>query len=148
MKTVARVSSLMMLLSCITLSATVPPESGDLSATIPFEFVLDGKTMPAGNYLIRANEAAGKIELCEDGVYCRTMTVTASEAREMSSKAAIVFLHNGATYHLSQLLSDKAYNVTRADNHAAGSHSKLTRIDAQPLCIHREARSGRAVGWH
>ncbi len=148
MTTVARVSSLMMLLSCITLSATVPAEPGDLSATIPFEFVLDGKTMPAGNYLIRAHEAAGKIELCEDGVYCRTMTVTASEAREKSQKAAIVFLHDGATYHLSRLSSDKAYDVTRAGNHAVGSSSKLTRIDARPLCIHREARFGRAAAWH
>ena len=148
MKTVARVSSLMMLLSWITLSATVPPESGDLCAAIPFAFVLDGKTMPAGNYLIRANEAAGNIEVCEDGVYCRTTTVTASEAREKRSKAAIVFLHDGATYHLSQLSSDKAYEVTRVDNHAVGSSSKLTRIDAHPVCIHREARSGRAVAWH
>lgn len=138
----------MMLVSGIALSANVPPEAGDLSAVIPFAFVLDGKTMPAGNYLIRANEAAGKIEVCEDGVYCRTTTVAASQGQEKSSKAGIVFLHDGADYHLSRLSSDKAYEVTRAANRAAGSPSKMTRIDTQPLCIHREAQSGRAVTWH
>ena len=96
----------------------------------------------------RKMKAEGKIEVSEDGVYCRTTTVAASQGREKSSKVGIVFLHDGATYHLSQLSSDKAYETARTSRHSADSAAKLTRIDARPLCIHHEARSGRAVAWH
>ena len=152
MKIAARLSSLMILISCVSLSAIVPPEPGDISATIPFEFVLDGKAMPAGNYLIRADEATGNVEICEDGVYCETVAATPTQARGKGSKARIVFMRDGARYYLCALFSDQGahYEVTRIEDRAAGSPraSESTQIEARPLCIHKARGSGRALAWH
>ena len=62
MTTITRASLITLIFSTLSFAGMFPPQEGDLTAEIPFEFVLQGKTLPAGNYIIRA-EKSGKVEV-------------------------------------------------------------------------------------
>ena len=54
MTTITRTSIIALIFSTLSFAGIFPPQEGDLTAEIPFEFVLQGKTLPAGNYIIRS----------------------------------------------------------------------------------------------
>ena len=91
MTIITRTSIIALIFSTISFAGIYPPQEGDLTAEIPFEFVLQGKTLPAGNYIMRAEED-GNIEICEDGVYCETVRARVKSGEK--SMGRIEFRHD------------------------------------------------------
>jgi hypothetical protein len=151
MTTITRASLIALIFSTLSFAGIYPPREGDLTAEIPFEFVLQGKTLPAGNYIIRT-EKSGQVEVCEDGVYCETVMTRVQPGDK--SMGRIEFRHDGAAYHLSLL---EAPAGTRHQMPAepepmillsGDSDESVTSVEARPLCIHTHTGMGLAAAWH
>ena len=121
-------------LAALTLSAGIfPPEKGDLAASIPFSFRIGSSVMAAGEYIIRADER-GHIELCEDGVYCTTMTTSGSSIQGQNPD--LMFAKFGTEL--------KFVGIT-----AGGKKDQdtTTFVSARKLCVH-DSKGGLGVNWH
>ncbi len=60
----------------LSFAGLYPPQKGDLAVSIPFAFHIDGKTMQAGEYIVRADTERNVLIVCEDGVYGATVEVS------------------------------------------------------------------------
>ncbi len=151
MTTITRTSIIALFFSTFSFAGIFPPQEGDLTAEIPFEFVLQGKTLSAGNYIMRAEED-GQVEICEDGVYCETVKTYARSREKVSGR--IEFRHDGAAYHLTVL------QVPTGTRHqmpsepepmilpSGDSDESITTVAVRPLHIHTHAGSGLTPAWH
>ena len=151
MTTITRTSLVALIFSTISFAGIFPPQEGDLTAEIPFQFVVQGKTLPAGNYIIRAEES-GQVEICEDGVYCETVTTRVRPGE--TSMGRIEFRHDGAAYHLL-LLEGPAGTRHHLPAEpepmilpSGDSDESITSVQARPLCIHTHTGTGLAPAWH
>jgi hypothetical protein len=94
--------SLLLALTAISVSA----QSGRSKINIPFSFIVDQKTLPAGEYTVERNRRdSDKVWLIQSsdghaGVYVMTMFSHASKTQE---KLRLVFHQYGAQYFLSQI---------------------------------------------
>jgi len=77
----------------------IPAEAADISAKIPFSFVVNGKTLPPGTYHVTTSFAAGALLVrgTSSGVFAMG---TAMESRD--SDAKLVFHKYGDQYILRQ----------------------------------------------
>ena len=80
-----------------------------IRATIPFDFIVRGKTLPAGNYEIR------RITDSPEGLVIRNVNEKRDHAmfqtepvepREIPNRSEIVFHRYGDSYFLSEILTD------------------------------------------
>jgi hypothetical protein len=80
-----------------------------IRATIPFDFIVRGKTLPAGNYEIR------RISDSPEGLVIRNVNEKRDHAmfqtepvepREIPNRSEIVFHRYGDSYFLSEVLTD------------------------------------------
>ena len=151
MTTITRTSIIALIFSTLSFAGIFPPQEGDLTAEIPFEFVLQGKTLPAGNYIIRAEES-GQVEICEDGVYCDTVKTRVQHGEK--SMGRIEFRHDGAAYHLSMF---EGPTGTRHQMPAepepmiplsGDADESITSVAVRPLHIHTHSGMGLAAAWH
>ena len=151
MTTITRTSIIALIFSTLSFAGIFPPQEGDLTAEIPFQFVLQGKTLPAGNYIIRA-EDDGQIEICEDGVYCETVKTYARPAA--TALGRIEFRHDGTAYHLTvlQAAAGMRHQMPAEPEPmilpSGEADESITAIDARPLCIHTHAGTGLTPAWH
>jgi hypothetical protein len=79
-----------------------------IRTTIPFDFIVSGKTLPAGNYEI------GRINDSPEGLVMRNVTdkhdhvmfqTEAVAAMKIPSKSEVVFHRYGDTYFLSEVIT-------------------------------------------
>ena len=151
MTTITRTSILTLIVSTLSFAGIFPPQEGDLTTEIPFAFVLQGKTLPPGNYIIRAEEN-GQVEICEDGVYCETVKTYVRPGEEAASR--IEFRHDGLAYHLSviEVSAGRRHQVPAEPEPmilpSGDDDESITSIEARPLCIHSHAGGGLAPAWH
>ena len=97
-------------------SACIAQISGDVVAVIPFPFVVAGRTLPAGRYIVSpVNDKTLKIhESMGPGVFVPTHAAQRSES-DTSSK--LVFHRYQGTYFLSQVWTtgnDRGREVSRS----------------------------------
>jgi hypothetical protein len=150
MTTITRTSIIALIFSTLSFAGIYPPQEGDLTAEIPFQFVLQGKTLPAGNYIMRADE--GQVEICEDGVYCETVK-TYSRAGEKAA-GRIEFRHDGTAYHLTvlQVVAGMRHQMPAEPEPmimpSGDGDESITSIEARPLCIHNHAGTALTPAWH
>ena len=146
MTTFTRTSILALLFSTLSFGGIYPPQEGDLTAEIPFQFVVNAKTLPAGNYIIRAGQN-GQVEVCEDGVYCETVRTRVQSGTKEALR--VEFRHDGAAYHLSllQATGGAQHDIPSSQEAAHGSDNATTSIEARPLCVHDHTASA-APTWH
>ncbi len=94
--------SLLLALTAISVSA----QSVRSKINIPFNFIVDQKTLPAGEYTVEPNRKdSDKVWLIQSsdghtGVYVMT---TPGHASKMQEKVKLVFKKYGAQYFLSQI---------------------------------------------
>ena len=151
MTTLIRTALIALIFSTLSFAGIFPPQEGDLTAEIPFQFVLQGKTLPAGYYIIRADKS-GKVEICEDGVYCEAVTTYVRSGEK--SMGRIEFRHDGTAYHLA-LLADPSGTRHQLPSEpeplilpSGDDDESVTSVEARPLCIHTHAGMGLAPAWH
>lgn len=151
MTTLIRTSIMILIASTLSFAGIIPPQEGDLTADIPFQFVLQGKTLPAGYYIIRAEED-GQVQICEDGVYCES--VKTHKRNGQNGAGRIDFRHDGLAFHLS-LLTDPAGAEHRFPAEpeplilpSGDDDESVTSVEARPLCMHNHAGMGLTPAWH
>jgi hypothetical protein len=108
---------------------------------VPFEFIVNGKTLPAGRYRVQRqfSDSDSVFYIGREGGAEGT-SFTTSSALDMSApnNAALVFHHYGSTYYLSEILTgsrNTGYRlpVSRAERAAARVQaSAASTAGAQP----------------
>jgi hypothetical protein len=80
----------------------------ELRATIPFDFSVRGKTLPAGKYEVRrVNDSPEALIISHEGSQAREHAIFNTEsldARKIPDRGQIVFHRYGDTYFLSEIL--------------------------------------------
>ncbi len=121
-------------ITALTASAGVfPPTEGDLAASIPFSFQVEDVVMSAGEYVIRVDEQ-GRMQVCEDGVYCAALTI--GDSRVQGQAQNLVFVTSGSQLQLVGI-GESQPNVSKSG----------TVVPTHELCIHNDL-SGLTVSWH
>lgn len=144
----------LVLLPALLEGALFPPVEGDLCATIPFEFIVGGKTLPAGNYVMRVGGEGGIVEICEDGVYCQTIASSPVEVASAPAGPELAFRKYGNQYFLSQIWPGGRVgrHLPQSSVEPAVNQSIRTweaaYVAARPTCIHENAGMGLASTWH
>ena len=117
-----------------TASAAMLPRQGDRAATINFSFVVGKQVMAPGEYIVRT-EGNGMIRVCEDGVYCASVTM--HDATPGADDAVLIFAESGDAKRLLSL----------ADESADTKRANYTAVSTRELCVHTS--EGSAVKtWH
>ncbi len=124
-----------------------PPRQGDLAASIPFEFGAAGKSMPAGEYIIRNDSDTGKLLICEDGVYCADVQVLVAPRAESGSLMRLVFQKSGGRLHLKAVEGLDGDSVRLPDCRSIqdGQQCETVAVPARVLTITRIP--GVGVSW-
>ena len=78
-----------------------------LKADVPFAFVVDGNTLPSGQYIIRTSTSAGRF-LSISGAGKGPMFFLANTCRstKASAQSKLVFIHAGDGYFLSEMWTE------------------------------------------
>jgi hypothetical protein len=99
------IGSVLMVLVAATAQAQLPGTA--IRATIPFDFKVEGRTLPAGNYEIRRindDESIGLLIRNVDDKHDKAMFETEPvEMRDISGKDVLVFNRYGDVYFLSEV---------------------------------------------
>lgn len=138
----------------LAVGSLFPPVQGDLCANIPFEFIVGGKVLPAGNYVVRINNETGLVEVCEDGIYCESIVTSPVEAVQAPAQAELAFRKYGDQYFLSQIWSTGRVGRHLPDSSLQPNVTEAIRtweaafVEARPMCIHQNAGLGVTPTWH
>jgi hypothetical protein len=150
MTTLIRTSIITLITATLSFAGIIPPREGDLTANIPFQFVLQGKTLPAGYYIIRA-EKDGQVQICEDGVYCESVKTYTKSGENGAGR--IEFRHDGTAFHLS-LLADPTGTRHQVPIDeplilpSGDGDESVTSVEVRPLYMHSHTGMGLAPAWH
>ena len=106
-----------------------------MKVTVPFDFVITHKTLPAGDYVVRRRIAGARVVLAiqnedkNESAYLIPHTV---QARDLQPESKLIFNQYGDQYFLSQVwLAGR------------GSGDELTKTSRERL-LHREMAKGRS----
>ena len=89
-KQVLRISTLAVLFTMLARAGIYPPNSGDITVAVPFDFVVGSQTLRAGEYIVRNETEEGTLQICEDGIYCVTVQTQAVQAGTEAPRTAAV----------------------------------------------------------
>ena len=93
-------------LALLMVAGSAYAQSVNLKATVPFNFAIEGRTLPAGNYSIQSmDSASGRVLLVRGDQKDSTSLIMthAVEARQASKQTKLVFRQYGTRYFLSQV---------------------------------------------
>ncbi len=97
---------LMVTLALAAASAVVAngQSKGRMVVQVPFDFVIDGKTLAAGDYRVAASDQLGQTIAIRNNAGDGALRLTSSTARSEREKSAkLVFHRYGSTYFLAQV---------------------------------------------
>jgi hypothetical protein len=91
-------------LGLLLASAPVYAQTINLKADVPFDFVVNGHTLPSGEYTIRSGNSAGRV-LSLSGAEAGPMFFMANTCRSSkeSAQTKLVFIHDRDGYFLSEM---------------------------------------------
>ena len=151
-KQMVRISTLSVLFTMLATAGIYPPNSGDITVAVPFDFVVGSQTLRAGEYIVRNEAEKGILQICEDGVYCVTVQTQAVQAEEETPvQPQLVFRQYGDQHMLAQIWSPRHRGIQlaeapHANQVASGGLVRETGVNARELCIH--TNKGFAPAWH
>ena len=93
--------SILMVLSALSANAQ---KGGSFAVTVPFDFTVSGKTLPAGQYVFaRSAQASSEVIMIrskERGAYVQTKQV---QSQDIQEKTKVMFKRYGDQYFLFQI---------------------------------------------
>jgi hypothetical protein len=81
----------------------VPASAAEMSCRIPFSFIVNGKTLPAGTYTIGNSNGVLLLNGRKDGVF--VLSTGTSRAADRSGHGSVVFSKSGSRYDLIEIWS-------------------------------------------
>lgn len=145
---------ILFLLPRLAIGSLFPPAEGDICATIPFEFIVGDKVLPAGDYILRVNDESGLVEICEDGVYCESVVTSPVEAAYAPNTPELAFRKYGNQYFLSQIWLPGHTGRHLPESSVQPNCNDAIRtweaafVQARPVCIHKNIELSLAPTWH
>ena len=101
-----------LVLMVISAVGSANAQTSSINISIPFDFVVENQTLPAGEYSIQS-AVGGRIMLrSHDGANATTVLTLPVKSQQASSETKLVFKRFGDQYFLSQVWSQGA-NVGR-----------------------------------
>ena len=82
---------------------SITASAQDMTCRVPFGFIVNGKTLPAGHYTVANNNGMLLIRNERDGAM--VLGIPAGRRIDKASKASLVFLKTGSRYDLSEIWS-------------------------------------------
>ena len=152
MKQGVRVASLSVLFTVLGVAGIYPPNPGDMTVSIPFDFVAGGQSLRAGEYIVRNEADKGTLQICEDGIYCVTVqTQAVGAAQEASAQMQLVFQQYGDQRLLARIWSPRHGGIQltgtpHANQVASAGLVRETCVKARELCFH--TNKGFTPTWH
>lgn len=141
--TIVATFSLIVILTALGIAAGL---GRSVTANIPFEFTVSGKTLPAGKYDV-TNGTTQAMLIIRNAVSGKAAAVITQKAEgKMDDKARLAFRRYGNQYFLASI-SD-GYNarelpVTKAERNAARSGDHLAMNGAKPEIVSVSATAGQ-----
>ncbi len=107
MKTRALVMAAVMALTAMATTRVAQAQNA-IAVNVPFDFVAGGKTLPAGEYSVRASGAGNTLILIDrkDTSVSALIITHAVVSRDMQTESKLVFNRYGDRYFLSQVWSE------------------------------------------
>lgn len=137
-------------ISPAAMAGVYPAAPGDITVSVPFEFIAGGKALPAGEYILRKS-AAGALQVCEEGIYCVTVQASVAPTAEAPAEPQLIFQEYSGRFVLTQVWSPR-YGALQISGHndnqllADARPANETCIHARELCLH--LNQGLAPAWH
>jgi len=149
MKQGVRVASLSVLFTVLGLASVYPPNPGDMTVSIPFDFVVGSQSLRAGEYIVRSEADQGTLQICEDGIYCVTVQTQVVRAEEQApGQPQLVFHQYGDQHLLARIWSPRhgGIQLPNANQVASAGVVRETCVNARELCFHTS--KGFTPTWH
>ncbi len=143
--TIIKAIAILAVTASLSFGGLYPPQQGDLAVSIPFAFQIDGKTMQAGEYIVRTDTERGVLHVCEDGVYCTSVEVTNLELDSEDGELQLVFTKHDGRYYLSLVRCEMGDCVELPLLHSIAEDDSIERVKARKLVIHQF--NGLGVSW-
>jgi hypothetical protein len=102
----------LLILSVMTLfltAASALAQSVNLKANVPFDFIVNGRTLPSGTYAIRSLQTGSSVAVQVQNVDSKESLIalpSRTQARTIPSESKLVFHRYGQTYFLSQVFME------------------------------------------
>jgi hypothetical protein len=121
--------------------------SRPLKANVPFDFIVNGKTLPAGEYIVVPSNTPGLLLLRTWEAKQSAAVVTRAGAVEAKSKPSLVFRRYSNQYYLAKVVGDTSANElwqSKAEREAAkGGRDHLAKGGTAPEIITISAQLGQ-----
>lgn len=118
-----------------------------LKANVPFDFIVNGKTLPAGQYTVVPSNTAGLLLLRNWETKQSAAVMTKVSADRSASKPVLVFHRYGNQRFLAQIVSDTSVNElpqSKAEREAAkGGRDHLAQSGTAPEIVTISAQLGQ-----
>jgi hypothetical protein len=117
-KIVSALAGLILLLAAASVQAgnTLSPR---MHVTVPFQFAVNGKTLPAGIYVVELNIERRTVLLHTDGQPSILLLAMGKESLEVPKQSRLVFHRYGTSFFLTEVWTEgnPAGRVFAASNH-------------------------------
>lgn len=118
-----------------------------VTANVPFDFMVNGKTLPAGQYTIEPSAANGNTLLIRNREAQQGVIVIAQVCEVGDAKSQLVFRRYGNQYFLAKVIGQTSANElmkSKAEREAArANRDHLAQHDAAPEIITVSAQIGQ-----
>lgn len=141
--TIVATFSLIVILTALGIAAGL---GRSVTANIPFDFTISGKTLPAGKYNVTNGTTQDMLIIRNAETGKGAAVITQKAEGKMDDKARLVFHRCGNQYFLASISDGyKALElpVTRAERNAAGGDDHLAMNNAKPELVSVNATAGQ-----
>ena len=147
MKTRALVMAAVMALTAMAMTRVAQAQNA-IAVNVPFDFVAGGKTLPAGEYSVRASGAGNTLILIDrkDTSVSALIITNAVVSRDMQTESKLVFNRYGDRYFLSQVWSEGNSQGRQLLKTAREKEAALTaniETEGQVILVAELARTNR-----
>ena len=127
------VKGVALFLSLITCGVSVSAQSRyRVTVQVPFEFVLNGQTLAAGEYAIERTDPAKPNTLTlkrTEGGVVRVIITQRVERENPSTESSLIFIRRGGTHYLFQVWNVGAMNGSEIPSARKGERNDQQRKD-------------------
>ena len=120
---------------------------GNLEANIPFDFMVNGKMLPAGKYIVDSGSVQSALAIRSFKTKQAAISLTQDFQVRAGGKPQLIFHRYGNQYFLAKVISGtdgKALLKSKAEREAAkAKRDLLTMKDAEPEIITVNAQVGQ-----
>lgn len=119
---------------------------GAVTAKVPFDFNVSGKTLPAGKYNITKATTQDMLIIQNAETHEAVAVITQKMEEKMGEKAKLVFHQYGAKYFLASVSDGQIVRelpTTKAERNAARGGDHLAKNIAMPEIVDVRATSGQ-----